>query len=308
MNRRVFLKASVAMGCTAFAPGGEWSFPVIDAHTHFYDPTRPQGVPWPGRDGKVLYRRVLPAEFRTLVRPLGVTGTIVVEASPWVEDNQWLVDLADKEPFLVGIVGNLDPLDVRFPKQLARFARHRRYRGIRISHGTLRKGYDDRVFRSAMQLLSDGDLELDVNGGPDMPADVARLARQFPNLRIVINHAANLRIDGNAPPDAWLKGQRDAARQRNVYCKVSARVESTGRAERRAPTELAFYRRVLDSLWDIYGENRLIFGSNWPVSDRYATYAALFGIVREFFATKGRRASEKFFAGNAVDAYKVVAR
>src|SRR3954463_3661175 len=72
---------------------------IIDTHTHFYDPTRPQGVPWPGKGDKKLYRPVLPSEYKQLAKPFGVVGTIVVEASPWVEDNQWLLDLAAKEPF-----------------------------------------------------------------------------------------------------------------------------------------------------------------------------------------------------------------
>ena len=71
---------------------------IIDTHVHFYDPTRPQGIPWPGKNNKQLYRPVLPDEFKRLSKPFGVAGTIVVEASPWIEDNQWCLDLAAKEP------------------------------------------------------------------------------------------------------------------------------------------------------------------------------------------------------------------
>ena len=57
---------------------------IIDTHTHFYDPTRPQGVPWPSKTDAALYRPVYPEEFKAIARPLGVTGTVVVEASPWL--------------------------------------------------------------------------------------------------------------------------------------------------------------------------------------------------------------------------------
>ncbi|MDQ1316881.1 MAG: L-fuconolactonase, partial [Candidatus Poribacteria bacterium] len=67
---------------------------IIDTHTHFYDPTRTQGAPWPDPNDKVLYRRVLPADYKDLAVPQGVSGTIVVEASEWIEDNQWILDLA----------------------------------------------------------------------------------------------------------------------------------------------------------------------------------------------------------------------
>ncbi len=83
---------------------------VIDTHTHFYDPTRPGGVPWPPKDDAVLYRRVLPGDYRALPKPRRVAATVVVEASPWLEDNQWILDLAAKDPFIVGFVGNLNPV------------------------------------------------------------------------------------------------------------------------------------------------------------------------------------------------------
>ena len=71
---------------------------IIDTHTHFYDPTRPEGVPWPPADNELLYRTVLPEHHRALAAPEGVTGTVVVEASAWLADNQWILDLAAADP------------------------------------------------------------------------------------------------------------------------------------------------------------------------------------------------------------------
>lgn len=147
ISRRTLLKAGAAGALTAIAGAGaraaeSESIAAIDAHTHFYDPTRPQGVPWPDKRNKLLYRPVLPDEFKQLTRPQHIGGTVVVEASPWVEDNQWLLDLAEREPFLVGVVGRLDPADEQFPSLLRRFAPQRRFRGIRISHDTLNKALE----------------------------------------------------------------------------------------------------------------------------------------------------------------------
>ena len=74
---------------------------IIDTHTHFYDPSRPQGVPWPGPENELLYRTVLPEHYRQIAEPEGVTGTVVVEASAWLDDNQWILDLAKDDPFNV---------------------------------------------------------------------------------------------------------------------------------------------------------------------------------------------------------------
>ena len=94
---------------------------IIDTHTHFYDPTRPEGVPWPNPNDEVLYRRVMPEDFKALAVPEGATGTVVVEASKWLEDNQWILDLAADEPFIVGFVGHLEPTD-DFEDNLNRFS------------------------------------------------------------------------------------------------------------------------------------------------------------------------------------------
>ena len=158
------------------------------------------------------------------------------------------------------------------------FAKHLRplpardpvFRGIRINHDELKRGLEQKKFLDNLRLLVTHDRTLDVNGGPDMPADVARLAQAIPELRIVINHAANVTIDGKAPPVAWLKGMRAAAAGKNVFCKVSALVEGTRRYQGRRPRRpSSITGPILDALvGNSLGEDRLIYGSNWPVCEQ----------------------------------------
>ncbi len=297
--------AQAVISHASAAPADE---PLIDTHTHFYDPTRPQGVPWPGKGDDRLYRAVLPSEFSELTASLGVTGTVVVEASPWLEDNQWLLDLADQQKAIVGVVGNLTPGGEGYAVHLARFAKHRLFRGIRIGHGLVKEKLADETFLADVRRLAEHDLELDVNGGPDMPADVARLAKVAPELRMVINHVANVRIDGRRPPAEWQAGMAAAAEHANVFCKVSALVEGAAPPDKPAPVETDFYRPVLESVWEMFGADRLIYGSNWPVSNRAAPYDVLLHIVREYFVDKGPEAAAKYFHRNAQAAYKWVQR
>ena len=177
-----------------------------------------------------------------------MTGTIVVEASPLLEDNQWLLDLAKDEPVIVGIVGHLTPGDKDFAGHLERFAKSPLFRGIRVNHGALAKGLEDAAYVEDLRRLAGADLALDVNGGPELLAVVARTADKLPKLRIVINHCANLRIDGQPPPAEWLAGMRAAAGHERVWCKVSALVEGAGRGGAKAPAEFDFYRPVLGAL------------------------------------------------------------
>jgi L-fuconolactonase len=137
-----------------------------------------------------------------------------------------------------------------------------------------------------------------------MLPDVDRLAQLMPDLRLIINHEANVRIDGKQPPDGWIAGMKAAAKGNKVFCKVSALAEGAGNAEGKAPKETAFYQPVLDVLWNAFGEDRLIFGSNWPVSERYAAYGTIMGIVTGYFEGKGRGAVAKYFGRNSLKAYK----
>src|ERR1035438_8798662 len=130
-QRRIFLGAAAA-GFAAHAATSD--IPIIDTHIHLFDPARPQGIPWPGKEDRVLYQAALPARYRKLAAPLGIRGAIEVEASPWVEDNQWVLDVAEKDTILVGTVGNLEPGKPEFAQQLQRFARNKLFRGIRYGN------------------------------------------------------------------------------------------------------------------------------------------------------------------------------
>jgi predicted TIM-barrel fold metal-dependent hydrolase len=309
-NRRRFLGCGLAAATAALGPRSvsaevlEPLPPIIDAHVHFYDPTRPQGVPWPAKTDSELYRATLPADFRRAAGP-AVQGTIVVEASPWLEDNQWLLDLAERETLIVGIVGHLELGRPEFAGQLERFARHPLFRGIRVSGKQLA---DPEPLAADLRRLADHDLELDVNGGPDMLSAVLPVVRRFPALRVVVNHLANVPSDGQQPPRQWQDGMAAVAACPNAFCKVSALVESVRPRGREVPAGVDFYRPVLDVAWNAFGADRLIYGSDWPVSRRYAPYSTVESIVVEYFRQRGAEALEKFLSLNAAKAYKWVPR
>ena len=310
-DRRRFLASSALAvagatlaGCTTPSAASA-SADILDTHTHFYDPSRPQGVPWPPQDDPVLYRPVYPAEWQALALPLGVTSTVVVEASPWVADNAWVLELADQNPCLVGLVGHLKPGQPGFAQDLARFAAHPRFRGLRTGGWNIRLAPDQPEFLRDLERLAARALALDVLVGPDQLPSVAELALRCPDLHIVVDHCANVRVDGKEPPATWLRGLEAVARHRNVFMKVSGLVEGTGRTDGTAPADTSFYRPTLDAIWHTFGQDRVVFGSNWPVSARFATYATTLGIVRDYVAALGPSAARRYFRRNAQNAYRL---
>src|SRR5581483_10492440 len=97
MNRRTFLATAagtLAMTLDTQVP----SVPIIDTHIHLFDTRRPQGVPWPDKSDAILYHPALPDRYRSVTQGLGIVGAIEVECSPWLEDNQWVLDVAANDP------------------------------------------------------------------------------------------------------------------------------------------------------------------------------------------------------------------
>jgi len=275
---------------------------IIDTHTHFYDPTRPEGVPWPPPDDDVLYRRVMPSDYKVLAVPEGATATVVVEASGWLEDNQWVLDLAAEETFIVGFVGRLEPGDANFADNLNRFSANPLFRGIRLGSGHLRTINDITVL-AALEKLVAKELTLDLLINPDLLLTLPLLIEHIPEIHIVIDHSGGVRISEQPPDPRWVSAMREVSRYPNVYCKVSGLVEHTGQLP--APADGAYYTPTIDILWETFGENRLIYGSNWPVSERFAPYKVVQEIVGGYFSAKGETVKAKFFWQNAETAYRL---
>ena len=309
MNRRTFLFAVAAVaGLHTEAEAA--SIPIIDTHIHLYDPTRPQGVPWPAKDETLLYRPTLPSRFRSVTKGLGIAGVIEVECSPWLEDNQWVLDVAAKDKIIVGTVGNLEPGKPDFRKHMERFHRNPLFRGIR--YGNLwNRDYHAQFsapeFLSDLKAFADAGLELDSpQPDPVLIGDLVRLTDRIPSLRVVIDHLPNVEPPTESQArSVYESNLRELGKRPQVYVKVS---EVLRRVGGRVPDDLNFYRARLDEIWEIFGQDRLIYASNWPVSDLKAAYPIELKVVREYFTGKGQEVAEKFFWKNSSVAYRWVKR
>ena len=305
MNRRAFL--TVAAGAAGLNMGAQTvSIPINDTHVHLYDPGRPQGVPWPEKDDVLLYRPTLTERYRQITKGLGIVGAIAVECSPWLEDNQWVLDLAAKDTLVVGMVGNLDPGNPDFRRHLERFHRNPLFRGIRYGNlwgRNLGEQLSRPDFVSGLTGLAEADLELDTaNPDPALVLAIVHLTDQIPRLRVVIDHLPQLEppVDSRALRE-YQANLRELANRPQVYVKLS---EVLRRVAGQVPSDLNFYRSRLDELWNMFGQDRLIYGSDWPNSDHWGTYPQVLNVVREYFSGKGPVALEKFFWKNSVAAYR----
>lgn len=281
---------------------------MIDTHIHLYDTERDEGVPWPPKNDEILHKPHLPAEFKAVSQPAGLTGVIIVEASDWPADNQWVLDLVKGDDFFVGLVGNIDPYAKDFARQLAELKKDPRLVGLRARNGRDKKAidYGDETFLASMRELARQDLTVDIliNGG-GIPAvkEVDQLARAVPELRIVVDHVLGYDFDGKTPPAEWVAAVEKLAENRKVWCKISGLYQRS--IPQPAPHEIAHYRGVLDVLWKHLGPKRLIFGSNWPCTKASGDYTSYVKLVTEYFSDKGQEARERYFWQNAAEAYRL---
>ena len=308
-DRRSFLRTLAAGIAAAAWTSGCASMPtaerIVDTHTHFYDPTRAQGVPWPAK-GSFLSRPVLPPDWQRLANPHGIRETVVIEASPWVQDNDWILRLADAHPCIVGCVGNLRPADGTFAGHLRRLAAHPLFRGIRVPAGNLTRDLTDPAFRRSLSLLTDHGLALDINGLGDF-AGATQLARAFPDLSIVVDHVGNVR-DPHRPDATWRDGMSRLGVEPNVYCKISAVVEQANGSFGSSPTDPNPYRPTLDHVSTTFGSQRIFFGSDWPVSDKGSDFAGMFRVIASYFAERSPAERADFYWRNSLRAYRWVSR
>jgi L-fuconolactonase len=295
LKRREFVAGAAALWSAASSPAATPQ--IIDTHIHLYDPTRPQGVPWPPKSDALLYRKVLPAEFAAMVRPLGVTGAVVVEASPWLEDNQWVLDLAKDNAVIVGLVGHLEPAEKGFATNLVRFAKNPLFRGIRVNGGALGSGITRPAFAEDLQRLADAGLMLDAIGNAAMIPVLLTLTDRIPTLRIAIDHMPE-------EPAGWRNSRAPLvklAQRPHVYCKVSGVLK---RVDGKVPEDAGAYNAELDELWATFGPDRVMYGSNWPVSDKLAPYGTVLKVVQQYVRAKGGDVADKFFRANSKACYR----
>jgi L-fuconolactonase len=295
MPRRMLLAVAATAASTVRAQ--ENPIPIIDTHFHLYDQTRPQGAPFPFTPNAPPF---LPRDYRESATPLGIVGGIEVEASPWVEDNLWVLMIIENEPMIVGMVGNLDPVKPEFLEYLDRYHRNKLFLGIR--YGNVWEGHDlvtaihkPEVIANLKAFAKTG-LTLEVaNPRLDLIEATLRLTDKVPDLRIVLGHLQALPLPTNQQLLRSYSDNLKELRKRNVYAKVSG----LPKANPQAPLDPAVYKPVLDFIWEIFGDDFIVYaGRSKPALD----------ILKAYTTSRGAPAAEKFFWKNSISAFKWIKR
>ena len=278
--------------------------PRIDTHIHLYD-TRREGSSTfldPVKHEKIYFPHFA-QQFTDTAGPAGVNFAVVVEASQRREDNFWLLQHVDTSEALVAFIGNLDPRDPYYARDLDSLSKSPKFRGIRIRPTTSINMGDPQIIKSLVE-LSRRNLVLELGGNGIDPAVVAGIARRYPNMNIIMNHLAGGSMQGDQIiPADWKARLAVFASEPNVYCKISALYTLSGKNP--APVNPEFYDQLIDPVVDAFGPDRVLYGSNWTLSDMLGSYENLILILDDYCERREDLSSGQLFFENANRAYGI---
>jgi len=273
----------------------------IDSHQHFWK-YNPVDYGWMGLDMGKLRRDHLPGELAAILEGVGLDGSVAVQARQISEETEWLLSLAAENPFIKGVVGWVDLRSETVDVELECFAAEKKLKGVRH---VLQDEEDDRFMLGEDFLRGIGKLEkynltYDILIFPRHIKYAVELVRNFPNQPFVVDHIAKPFIKkGEIEP--WLSDMRKLATAENVYCKISGMVTEAAWDNWKEEDFVPY----LDAILEMFGADRLMFGSDWPVCTLAGEYEQVLEIVTDAVACLSTQEQAQIMGANAIDFYKL---
>ena len=273
----------------------------IDSHQHFWN-YHPVKDAWISDDMKVIQQDFMPADLLPLLRKNDIDGCIAVQADQSEEETHFLLKLAEENDFIKGVVGWVDFRSEIIEERLQYFSQFKMLKGFR--HIVQGEAEDDFLLRedfcNGIAQLEKYNFTYDLLILPKHLHYAAEFVKRFPKQSFVIDHLAKPNFKGNNFSD-WELGIEELATHKNVYCKVSGMVTEADWYN----WKIEDFSYCLDVLVANFGIDRLMFGSDWPVSLLAASYKQSCRIVENYFTKFSKEDQDKIWGGNAIKFYNL---
>jgi L-fuconolactonase len=276
----------------------------IDAHQHFWRYS-PAEYEWIDDSMAVLRRNFLPRDLKPELKNNGFQGSVAVQARQTLEETRWLLDLAERSAWILGVVGWVDLRSPDVRSQLQALARNPKLVGIRH---IVQSEPDDRFllqpeFLRGISVLEEFDLAYDILIYSQHLPVAADFVERFPRQRFVLDHLAKPPIKSGRI-DSWAEGISRLAAFPNVFCKLSGLVTEADPQHWDAQQIVPF----LDVAFQCFGPDRLMIGSDWPVCLVAASYARAIEVVKSYLRQNTPECQDRVLGGNAQRFWRLEAR
>jgi L-fuconolactonase len=276
----------------------------IDSHQHYWKVSRGD-YHWMTPEVPVLYRDYLPADLRPILLQHKIDKTILVQAAQTVAETEFLLDLAEHEPSIAGVVGWLDMDAPAFAVQFEQFRKKPKFIGLRPM---LQDIPDDRwILRPqvlhSLHCVADSDFPFEFLTYQRHLPFVFEAMQQVQGLRAVIDHISKPEIRARRlePWQSWIARLSELP---NLFCKLSGMITE---ADHHAWT-IGDLRPYIEHVVQCFGFDRLMFGSDWPVCLLAGSYDRVIEALQEVLASRlNDETAQKLFGENAVRFYKLEA-
>ena len=274
---------------------------MIDSHQHFWQVGR-FDYPWMSEDLGVLYRDYLPADLAPILKHHAIEKTVLVQASNSVAESRWLLDLADANSFIAGVVGWVDLTSADVNTQLDELAARPKFKGVR--HLVESEPRDDWIVQpsvlSGLKKLASRGLSYDLLVHTPHLKYVPQVAEACPDLPLVIDHLAKPPIASHDIRE-WSQAFKSLARYPNIHCKLSGLVTEANWTSWTTHD----LRPFIDCALEFFGPDRMMFGSDYPVCLLAASYDRVLDSFLEVLQYLSDADREKIFSENAAKFYRL---
>lgn len=273
----------------------------IDSHQHFWK-YHPVKDAWITDDMAVIQQDFLPKDLEPLLVENNIDGCVAVQADQSKAETHFLLELAAENEFIKGVVGWVDFKAKDIESRLNYFSQFKKLKGFRH---IVQAETDDNFllqddFCNGIAQLEKYNFTYDILILPKHLAVAYEFVKKFPNQKFVIDHLAKPDFK-QADFAQWEKDIRQIATFTNVYCKVSGLVTEADWNNWKQED----FKYCLDVVTEAFGMNRLLFGSDWPVSLLAASYKQTIGIVQEYYLKFSKKEQEQFWGLNAIAFYNL---
>lgn len=274
----------------------------IDSHQHFWEFDKVVDPSWINDDMSILRRDYLPSDVQPLMQKNGIAGCVAVQADQTEDETHFLLDLASRYDMVKGVVGWVDFRSAQIKERLDYFAGYKLLKGFR--HIVQAEKEDDFLLRDdfcrGIALLQDYSFTYDILIYPEHLKYAHEFVKRFPVQKFIIDHIAKPYIKEGLVGE-WKKDLQVFGRYENVYCKIAGLVTE---ADWKA-WQIADFTPYVSTVLDIFGTDRVIFGSDWPVCLPSASYDQVCDIVEKTTSFLSGEEKEKLWGTNAIRFYNL---